>query len=295
MALPLLGVFYSGYEFISGSWEYLKAIGEVRSFLTLDSTRRVGLDEAIANYSAYIPLLPVTLGYVLYSAWHRPALDRLFLALFFLMTSFLLLQQMRFHYFGSFMLFVSAAMIFQRPVFPAIPGNARLLGFIALSLLAPWMPAGNLFKKQPPSPVFEAVYWASKNLQEQCETDPGIILAPPEVGHYLTYFTKCSVVANSFVMAPQDFEFLNRTERYLNMSARELSADAGEIKYVFLMRRDNIFRNLGREKVVALNPRLSLDLLFADSLPEGYRPVYEVKFRLSGKDSVFARAVRVMR
>lgn len=295
MTLPLINIFLSGYGFISGDWNFLSSMKEVKSILAFDSSQRLGVSDAIKNYSAYILLLPIGLAYLFYRVYKRFELEYVYLALFSLLAVFLMLKQIRFHHFGSFILFIPIALMFQNSLSLEFNKNLRISGFIMLTLLAFWLPAGTLFKKQPMSTDFAATYWAAKVLKKECEEDAGIILAPASIGHYLTYFTNCSVIANSFIMAPEDFKYLKLTEQLFDMDADQLHSSRKEIKYVFLFREDNLYLDLATEEIDSLNPTLSKNLLFSDVLPDYFKLLFEVKYQLPKKDVVFARAVKIIR
>ncbi len=293
MTIPLIRIILDGYGYVSGQGEFLKTIGEVNSFLTTAPDERISFHEAIKNYSAYILFLPISLVFIIYSTYKKPCLDTLFITLFSLMAVFLMLKQMRFHYFGSFLLYLPIAYMFQQ-CFRFLNVNTRLLALIFLTLLVYWIPIGTFFKKQPPSPVFEAVYWSAIELKKQCEDDPGIILAPAEVGHYLTYFTTCSVIANSFGITPQDFKYHDLERDLFNMSSQELYSNEYEIKYIFIMREDNIYMDLPVREIIQLNSTLSKELILSENLPDNYLKLFEVIHRISNKDIVFARAIKIV-
>ena len=294
-AFPLVNNLISGYEFISGDIEFLHSMGEVKSFMSFDLTQRISLVEAVSNYSAFICLLPFTLGYLLYLVCHKTELSKIYFILFSLMAIFFLLKQMRFHYFGSFILYTPLALFFQNSSRLVSAKNIRFLIFMLLILLAYSLPAKTLFKAQPKSQLFEATYWASSELRKQCDNDTGIILAPAEVGHYLRYFTNCSIIANSFIMDPKDFKFLRKTKQLLDMNSQQLYSYQEDIKYLFLFREDNIYMNLPDKEVDSINSRLTKELIFSDVFPDNYKLLYEIKVDIKNKQYVFARAFKIIR
>lgn len=295
MLLPIINIFLSGYDFISGDWNYLNTMGEVKSFFTFKADQKIGVYESISNYSAFLFLLPISLGVILYLSHKKPTLENIFYSTFSVMAVFFLLKQIRFHYFGSYILYIPIVLLFQNIPIKVFNKNIRVLLLILLTLLAYWVPVGVLFKNQPGSPVFEATYWASKKLKTFCENDPGIILAPASVGHYLTYFTNCSVLANSFIMAPQDFKYLEKTDNYLNMTSKELLEKGKQIKYVFIMRDDNISLNLSSHEVNKINSKLSKELLLSNSIPANYQLLFEIKQKTSYGETPFARLLKIDR
>jgi hypothetical protein len=294
-AFPLVKILISGYDFISGDIEFLTSMGEVKSFLSFNPAQRISLVEAVSNYSAYICLLPLTLGYILYLVCNKTELNQIYFTLFSLMAVFFLLKQVRFHYFGSFILYIPLALLFQNSSHLVKAKNIRLFIFLLTTLLAYSLPAKSLFKEQPRSQVFEATYWASLELKRQCDNDTGIILAPAEVGHYLRYFTNCSIVANSFIMDSQDIKYLRKTKQLLDMNSQQLHAYQEDIKYVFLIREDNIYMGLSDKEVDSINSRLTKELILSDLFPNNYELLFEIKVDIKNKQYVFARAFKIIR
>ena len=48
--------------------------------------------------------------------------------------------------------------------------------------------------------TFRALRPILEDLQQACAKDPGIVLADNDAGHYIRYYTQCSVIANNFLL-----------------------------------------------------------------------------------------------
>jgi hypothetical protein len=81
-----------------------------------------------------------------------------------------------------------------------------------------------------------------KTLAEACEKDPGLVLADNDIGHQIRYFTKCSVIANNFLLTPQHEAKINQMEQMFATPAKDLPRIAPLVKYV-LVRPASIGRN----------------------------------------------------
>jgi hypothetical protein len=122
---------------------------------------------------------------------------------------------------------------------------------------------------------FQITYSIYEEIKNACAIDSGLILADWSDGHYITYYSNCSVTANNMILSPVDFAHIKENKRLLGLTARELLAQKRyPIKYVFVSRNDNIFVKTTTKQLQDANQGLRYELLFPTSLPEEYQLIY---------------------
>jgi len=73
-----------------------------------------------------------------------------------------------------------------------------------------------------------------KELTAQCEKEPGVVLADNDAGHLIRYFTKCSVIANNFLLTKQQLDKIELFDHLMELHADELPHAAPYVRYVFM-------------------------------------------------------------
>ncbi len=106
-------------------------------------------------------------------------------------------------------------------------------------------------------------------LEEQCASEPGIVLAASQFGHYIRYHTDCSVVANNFLLTELQSRKVQEVNALFSVPPDILASGGGGIAYVLAMVADTheirdgalVLKDLGniRER----NPALINGLLFS--------------------------------
>ena len=57
------------------------------------------------------------------------------------------------------------------------------------------------------------------DLRKACAKEPGIVLADNDAGHYIRYYTECSVIANNFLLTPQHEEKIRQMDYLTSLPA----------------------------------------------------------------------------
>jgi hypothetical protein len=70
-------------------------------------------------------------------------------------------------------------------------------------------------------------------LEKACAQRPGIVLSDLDTGHWVTYFSQCSVIADVFLLTPQHYAKAIENSRLLASSPAELLTAKPEVRYVF--------------------------------------------------------------
>lgn len=81
-------------------------------------------------------------------------------------------------------------------------------------------------------PVYDRVRSTLPALANACARHPGIVLAPINDGHWITFHTSCSVIGDVFLLTPQHAQKRQETERLLALTPAQLIATRPDVKYV---------------------------------------------------------------
>jgi hypothetical protein len=152
-----------------------------------------------------------------------------------------------------------------------------------------------------PSPLagerwFSALHPVFAPLRQACAEDPGVVLADTNAGHYIRYFTECSVIANNFLLTEQQFEKAAEVDRLFSLPPEQLTQQAPFVKYV-LARAGDIRLDANGVPEHAFYGRqpagLSKTLLLtpATSVSPEFKLLYEVTMRMHPANSQRAQDV----
>ena len=237
LVLPILHQLSLAQGFLSGTNPRLNAIGEMippgRLLL-----QRGTMDIVTHIYSHLIWLTPLTVVLCLIYCWRDRASYRLFLWISALCGLALLSLQLRMQYFGSFALYLPWLVVVQDYARIRTAATKVLFLLTSMALLLLYYPA---LRHQLLTPMprandteFDTTYPLLVTLHNECAKDPGIVLADANAGHYIRYFTDCSVIADNFLLTPQHVQKVAETDRMFGMSVAEFPAAAPQVKYVFV-------------------------------------------------------------
>jgi hypothetical protein len=237
LLLPLARQFLIAGAFLGGTITRLETIVEARSLLSMVASP-TGRQELTMGYSALLWLLPLTALYCAWQGWRERATGRLFFWICCVFGLALLLAQLRMHYFGSFALYLPWLILAQQCT-TRWPGKARLVNLsaaLALILMF-WMPgrhqlAGAMWLTG--DPLFVSLRPILKDLKHACAKDPGIVLADNDAGHYIRYYTQCSVIANNFLLTPQHEQKIRESDYLFSLPAAGLPGAAPFVRYILV-------------------------------------------------------------
>ena len=262
--VPVVTQLVLAQSFLAGSIARLDGIVEMMSPIKLGGI--FGLSFLSRTYSLLVWLLPLSAAYCVVQAWKDRASGRLLFWIHAGLGLTLLLVQARLHYFGSFALFLPLLVCAERMA-TRWQDRRRLLQLaMALALLIAYSPSvrhslidqDDLAGDQD----FLALRLALVKLQQACAEKPGIVLADNDAGHYIRYYTNCSVIANNFLLTRQHEEKIRQIDYLTSLSAQTLRLVAPYVRYVLLRPVSISFNQEGR--AVYSNFSQSRDLLFED-------------------------------
>jgi asparagine N-glycosylation enzyme membrane subunit Stt3 len=299
LVAPLLNEIRIAQSFLQGSMGILSQIDEVQSPLS-----RFLAGETLwvtFFYSLLIWIAPLTLVVCVVQCWRERQSPRL---LFWVVSAFglaLLAMQIRMHYFGAFALYLPWLVLAQdfASKREELAKRTYLLATLALLLayvpqirhtvIAPYPRGGD--------PWFDHFHGIVPALRKACQEDPGAVLADTTSGHYIRYYSDCSVVANNFLLTEQQFRKADEVTQLLSLSAAELSVRAPYVKYV-LLRASSITKKADGTYEFAFfseSSQLSRDLFFRPQAPAGYELVGEVVIGVGEAKLPYARLYRIKR
>ena len=284
LLVPVLGQFNLAQSFIAGTPVHLQDIGEMQPPL-----RVAKLDGAAAIthfYSYLIWATPLTVLLCLWQCWRERTSPRLLFWITSVIGLLMLSMQMRLHYFGGFALYLPWLVMLQRLADQRPDLTKKVLLLTTLGLLLVFFPSLRYHIAAPEpranDPSFENVRPIFDPLRDACAAHPGIVLADADAGHYIRYYTECSVIANNFLLTPQDMRKVDEIELLFSLPAAELAQQAPQVKYV-LLRPSSVGAGPNgklRYGFQAASPRLANDLLLGTlaTVPPQFVLLGEVRF-----------------
>jgi len=77
-------------------------------------------------------------------------------------------------------------------------------------------------------------------LHTACAQRPGVVLASFNEGHYITYHSDCSVIADGFILTRQHQQKVLEVRRLLQSNLDEVLTEAPYVRYIYVRRADDI-------------------------------------------------------
>lgn len=289
---PLMKQITYAHSFVSGSLGMLDQILEMRSPLHLLFEGQFA--SLIGFYSLLICVAPVTFGLSVIRLWRERQSPRVLFWIWSVVGLVLLTTQMRMHYFGAFALFLPWLIVAQERAEAQPELHKRVLLITSLLLVLAYTPVIRYALIEPIPrggdewfvrlhPIFPA-------LHDTCEKDPGVVLSDTNAGHYIRYFSDCSVIANNFLLTEQQFKKADEVGRLFSLPIGQLSKQAPYLKYV-LIRAGKIEPNendrFSYDFYGLYAPGLSNTLLLGppSQVPPQFKLLYEVRIQMREKHS----------
>jgi hypothetical protein len=228
VVLPIIGTLAFAGDFISGELDSIREIAEATSpYAVPDSTRSTTW------------LLWLTGPMLLLNVWwiyrrKDPVIQ--FVAIAGAMGLALMQAQYRFSVFGDVPMLLTPILAIHflcesRPELRriAVPACFALFAVAFYPTLINWQMrftlGGNV--------AYSYVRSVFPVLKQSCAERPGIVLAGIDTGHWVIYHSKCSVVANVFLLTPQHAAKVLENSRLLAKSPAELLTATPAVRYVF--------------------------------------------------------------
>jgi hypothetical protein len=305
LALPVFGQLEIARSFVVGSAKWLETIAEMKSPLreagTADGAQIIG-----RIYSFLIWIAPVTLLLALFGCWRERRSDRLLFWVSSVIGLALLSAQLRMHYFGDFALYLPW-LIVADDLARAKPQRAKtifLVATLALSFL--YTPALRQLVAPVPTTndhTFKDTHSMYLKLRDACAAEPGIVLADNNAGHYIRYYTDCSVIVDNFLLTPLHFRKMDEYEHLFSLSAAQLVHAQPEVQYVLvrpldIKRAEDPAKGYKYWMFLPGTSRLLNDLLLGPiaQVPPDYELLDEISFTGAANDRIlYARLYKIRR
>jgi hypothetical protein len=232
---PLVGALDMAQSFIAGQTDVLRLVVEVKSPFALDDVYGAGY--AARQYSWLIWLmLPATL-FSLLLAWRSTDAGLQFFAIGSAMGLALMQFQYRFHVFGELAMVAMPLLAIQLAQQRWPQWRSRLaIGACAALPLAylPTTQQWTLYWDPGGSVSYQRVATAFPVLREACARNPGIVMAEPDAGHWISYHTACSVIADVFLLTPQHANKVREVFGLMGKTPEQLLQAPEDIRYVLV-------------------------------------------------------------
>jgi hypothetical protein len=303
---PLAGQMVIANKFLSATVEGMGQISEAQSLVKMYGIG--GFAMLFVHHTMLVLLLPITLGLIVWQLWKQRRSEAAVFWVASFMGLVLLAMQMRMHYFGSFALLLPWLVMIQSWVSGwALPKNRVTFAAVAAGVAAACSPGvrNKMFEPGVSSgdPVYDVTRPIYPPMESVCREAPGVMLAWPDDGHYVRFHTRCSVIANPFLLTPQHEEKIRRVNGLLAMSAAEVVEKAPDVKYVFA-RKGTLFYLAPNGGIVIApfknpmdpEPKLIAELLEApvDQMPPHYRLIRQMTMDKEGQQPVI-RLLEIVR
>lgn len=288
LLLPLVHQIIMARAFLAGTITRLEAIAEMRPLppMVLHAAGRSSLSHV---YTLLFWVSPLAAAFCVWRGWRERGTARVLFWISCILGFALLLTQLRLQYFGSFTLYLPWLILVQTYLMRWENRRKVVMLSVGLAfLLAYWLPARYVLPAIP-TPAgdsrFAALRPILEDLRKACARDPGIVLADNDAGHYIRYYTDCSVIANNFLLTPQHEQKIRQIDYLTSIPAAAFPGVAPFVRYI-LLRPVGMFQveNENQMKYMSYSQRaapLIEDLLLKplDQIPSSYVLIEQAAMR----------------
>ena len=298
LASPLLADAVLGLRFVGARLEGFEGLGEMQTALGLNTNPTFSWLDSWRLYTGMIWLTPLVFLGSIWLLWRSKAPMDVALGVFVIFGLFLLHQQFRFHYYGSFAIYLPWLVAFERWE----RRNQRLPrfawpAFVVVLTLAYLPVPGQLFGPRPLGldlsyQITDELYGV---LEEACARSPGVVLAHPGSGHHIRFRTECGVFANNMFVTPEETARRAEVISWFERPAAEIRRDHPSAKYVLVRRADTVIGRPSDEERARNRTGIRGELLGPlSTIPTGYQPLSQIHAEVaSGKSIVYARLFEI--
>lgn len=254
--------------FLTGHLVKLDQIDEVAGILDLV---KIDFVRTVATYSGLLCIAPIALGYIVWRLRRTSDDGNLFFTVVSLCGFALMMFQYRFENYGSYALYFPALLMTDDAMRHWPSARTRILAAAAVVAIVSFIPGARGLSDHIPlggDLDYQMTHAIYPDLARACEKQPGIVIADSEDGHYITYHTRCSVIADNFIMTRQHEEKLLEVEKLLRSSPAEALREMPQARYIYVRRKDDFLHSDCGQRACEQNRGLRQDLLFSDSFAQ---------------------------
>jgi hypothetical protein len=285
-SIPLLNDLLHGWSFIAA---------QAFAPMETDSLLALSFEELLLLYSPLVLVMPVSMAWLCIAA-AKDSYRYLAFSVYSIWGALLLLAQVRFSYYGTFVLFIPTVLMLQGLIERFSLERYRWLVSIViitgLGFQGQTARSLNTLRDWTPDYIENRSIFTA--LHDLCKSAPGLILAHPNQGLYLQYHADCPIVASNHNISPRHLKAYSRNMDYLALNAKDLPAVLSEARYVLIQRYDGL-QPIEKEQAKRLNNAgLHRDLLGdLAELPETYELLLEIRAERQGKNYPLTRLFRL--
>jgi hypothetical protein len=308
LLVPMLSQLDLASDFFAHRVARLAIVTEARSMLDM-LTSGGGLGNLTERYSYLVIALPMVMIGLLIWLFRTREPREIYFAVFALFGVPMMIQQIRFHYLGSFAIYLPlliAVAALQRR-FTARRRAIAVATFL-LFVAAFYAPIeARLFPNLRPGldRQYQMVGPLMPALADLCQEEAGIAYVWNDTGHYVRFHTECSVIANNFLLTPQHSEKIREIDQLATLSVEAFIEQRPDIRYLIAQypillyfEEDGSVRVLNDEELRAANGATPLMYeLLSDPDPEniaGLELVGEVELNPAAGGTTVARLFKVV-
>ena len=241
LMLPIVSQILEGGDFLLARIMEYDKIGETQSIAEWVAKR--GVNYISRLYSYLLWLLPAGLAYLCWRLRSDSSDARVFFVVAALFGSILLLQQIRLEYFGSIALYLPLCMFAADWGRKSVKAGHLAAAALAVVVALAYLPCLAMLRDRGPIGG-DATYMLTRSIYPKlhavCAQRPGIVLASFHEGHYITYHSDCSVIADGFILTRQHQQKVVEVRQLLQSNLDEVLAKAPYIRYIYVRRADDI-------------------------------------------------------
>lgn len=237
LVVPIVGQILVAGDFFAQRVNRLANISEAKSVLRMlkDSQGSFFLKNVYSYMIFAVPLIVV--GTATGAVRSRQPAHIIFYV-FSTLGLVLLVTQFRFHYYGSFAMCLPV-LLWAWSLAQRFPGRSRLiLGLTVVLFAVALYPAVRYRLFVEYRSGLDAQYQLVRDmlpiLKERCEKRPGVVLSYNDAGHYVRFHTECSVIANNFLLTPQQSDKIRELDELLSLPVEEVVARRPDIVYLLI-------------------------------------------------------------
>jgi asparagine N-glycosylation enzyme membrane subunit Stt3 len=297
LAMPLLTNLLQGAAFMSGRISILPDIMEAQSPFRFAGDTLTSSD-GISHFGWLLFAAPALLVYFLWQLVRETRGPRLWFLVASCFGLAMLMLQFRFHYFGSLALIVGSLLVTEEQA-RRRGWHAGLVfvvsfGLLVLAYQPPLRERLFLIYAAGAEPAYQYSLGIHLKLAEVCADDPGLVLANNDDGSAILFHSDCSVIANNFILGPEDDAKFAEIVRLMRSSPDELLRAEPAIRYLFV-RAENFGRRIDGALVLDPSSAIVTDLILGEDLPEGFELISAIDARTSpeAETEPYARLYRL--
>jgi hypothetical protein len=232
--LPIFNTFRLAGEFVSGDLAIIRNIFEAHSPYELHAEFGARMSTQFFSWLLWLsgPMAVLNLWW----AFHFKEPGRKFMAIVGVFGLTLMQAQYRFAVFGELSMILTpvlAASLLSdwRPQWrrAAMGGCLVLFAVASYPTWINWQTQWVLGASE----AYLNVRSTFPELKKDCAARPGIVVADVDSGHWIRYHSRCSVIANVFLLTPQHTAKVVELERLMSLSPAQLLVDRVPVRYVF--------------------------------------------------------------